>query len=330
MQAGDGSAPHCTGKPKRIRPRALPELALVVVLFLVYKAGRVAADGHVGKAFANESRIWRLERWLHLPSEVGIQHGLLSSETLVHVANCYYAWVHFLVSAAFLIWIYVRRPAHYVPLRRLMALVTAAALVVHVSFPLAPPRMISGLGMLDTAAVFGPSVYGPPSSDTLSNQYAAMPSLHVGWALIVAVGLIRAIRTRWRWLWALYPIATFAVVVGTANHYWMDGLVAITMVAAIAPIPGVLRAGKPSLSRFAPSAPAATCTVIAAFAAMPPARLAAMAGAVPRPRDGADPPRTEAGTVTRPRNPDAAAENGSAEPQRSKVDEATAMSRIWI
>jgi hypothetical protein len=323
---------------KKVRPRALPELALVIVLFLVYKAGRVAADGHVGRAFADEREVWRLERWLHLPSEAHVQHGLLSSETLVHVANCYYAWVHFPVSAGFLLWIYIRRPAYYVPLRRLMALVTATGLIVHITFPLAPPRMIAGLGMIDTASVYGPSVYGSPSSDTLSNQYAAMPSLHVGWALIVAVGLIWSTRTRWRWLWALYPAATFAVVVGTANHYWIDGLVAIAMVALIAPLPGILRARQPHTRRIAfprlalprfvkPRAAAAVSSgrpasvrpqvarsVLAAFAALPPAQIAAMAAAAPRQRDALS---------TSP-------EQMEGSDERDLAQREIAMARVWI
>jgi hypothetical protein len=71
----------------------------------------------------------------------------------------------------------------------------------------------------------------------LTNQYAAMPSLHVGWALIIAIGLIRTSRGRWRFAWLLYPACTFAVVVGTANHYWLDGLVAIVIVAIAAQVP---------------------------------------------------------------------------------------------
>jgi hypothetical protein len=222
----------------------LPELALVVSLFLIYKLGRLAADGHVGRAYANAIDIWHVERAIHVPNEAAIQHVMLHSITLTHTVNIYYAVVHFPATIAFLVWIYARRPGLYIPLRRLMALVTAIALAVHMAFPLAPPRMLperlGGVGLIDTGAVYGPSVYGPPSTDTLSNQYAAMPSLHVGWALIVAIGMILALRSRWRWLWALYPLTTFLVVVATANHYWADGVIAITIVAAVAPVRGVL------------------------------------------------------------------------------------------
>jgi PAP2 superfamily len=225
------------GVAPRRRPRPIRELALVVSLFLVYKAGRAVADGHVGQAYANAVRVWHWERLLDLPLEVHVQHLLMASQPVVRAANVYYAWVHFTAMILFLLWLYLFRPAHYVPLRRLVAAVTGVALAVHLAFPLAPPRLVPDLHMIDTATVFGPSVYGPPSDDTLTNQYAAMPSLHVGWALIIAIGLIRTTRSGWRWCWLLYPVCTFTVVVGTANHYWLDGLVGIALVAIALRLP---------------------------------------------------------------------------------------------
>ncbi|MFD5583037.1 phosphatase PAP2 family protein [Streptomyces sp. NPDC014776] len=211
------------------RPPLLRELLLVAGLFLVYKFGRQLATGHTGEAFRDAHHVWDLERTLHLPGEGGVQSLLLHGDTLVHVANTYYATVHFPVTAGFLIWLYLRRPAHYVWARRVLAVVTAAALVLHLTFPLAPPRMLAGTGLIDTARVYGPSVYGPPQADHLSNQFAAMPSLHFGWALMVAIGLIAATRSRRRWLWLAHPALTLLVIVGTANHYWLDALVATAL-----------------------------------------------------------------------------------------------------
>ena len=237
----DGSTIRST--PPRLRPRPVRELGLVAALFLAYKVGRAVADGHVGRAYADAVRIWHWERALHLPDEGHIQHALMASQSLVRAANVYYAWAHFAVMIVFLLWVYLFRPAQYVPLRRLVAAVTGFALVVHLTFPLAPPRLAPGPHMIDTATVFGPSVYGPPSDDALTNQYAAMPSLHVGWALIVAIGVIRTTRSRWRWWWLLYPVCTFTVVVGTANHYWLDGLVAAAIVGVTAQLP-MIRGGR--------------------------------------------------------------------------------------
>ncbi|WP_210587843.1 phosphatase PAP2 family protein [Streptomyces sp. GESEQ-35] len=211
------------------RPPLVRELLLVAGLFLVYKFGRMLATGHTGEAFRNAHQVWDLERAVHLPGEGAVQSLLLHNDALVHLANTYYATVHFPATAAFLIWLYLRRPAHYVWTRRVLAAVTGAALVVHLVFPLAPPRMLAATGLVDTAHVYGPSVYGSPQTDTLSNQFAAMPSLHFGWALMVAIGLIVATRSRWRWLWLLHPMLTLLVIVGTANHYWLDAIVAAAM-----------------------------------------------------------------------------------------------------
>ncbi|MFJ1736714.1 phosphatase PAP2 family protein [Streptomyces sp. NPDC088254] len=211
------------------RPPIVRELLLVAGLFLVYKLGRRLSAGHTGEAFRDAHHVWGVERWLRLPGEGGVQSLLLHGDTVVRVANAYYATVHFPATAAFLIWLYLRRPAHYVWARRVLAAVTAAALALHLAFPLAPPRMLAATGLVDTARVYGPSVYGPPQTDHLSNQFAAMPSLHFGWALMVAVGLVVATRSRLRWLWLLHPLVTLLVIVGTANHYWLDALVAAAL-----------------------------------------------------------------------------------------------------
>ncbi|NEE31001.1 inositol phosphorylceramide synthase, partial [Streptomyces sp. SID7982] len=135
-------------------------------------------------------------------------------------------------TALFLVWLYWRRPAHYVRSRRVLAALTGAALVLHLLFPLAPPRMLPAAGLVDTGQVYGPTVYGQtPATDTMANQFAAMPSLHVGWAVMVALGLIAATRSRWRLLWLLHPAITLFVVVGTANHYWLDAIVVVALLA---------------------------------------------------------------------------------------------------
>ncbi|MET9672276.1 phosphatase PAP2 family protein [Streptomyces sp. NPDC006482] len=206
------------------------ELVLVTALFLVYKCGRLVANGHEARAFRNADRVWDAERALHLPGEGTIQHLLMHGEPLIRAANTYYAAVHFPATIAFLVWLYWRRPAHYLWSRRVLALLTGAALALHLLLPLAPPRMLAATGLVDTARVYGPSVYGAtPETDSMANQFAAMPSLHFGWALMVAIGLIVATRSRWRALWLLHPLLTLLVIVGTANHYWFDALAAAAL-----------------------------------------------------------------------------------------------------
>ncbi|MFB6712719.1 phosphatase PAP2 family protein [Streptomyces sp. NPDC056358] len=234
-----GSEPADREPDSTARPPLLRELLLVVGIFVIYKLGRQAANGHVEEAYRNAGHVWDLERSLHLPGEGAVQSLLLHDETLTHLANTYYATVHFPATLLFLVWLYWRRPRHYVWSRRILAALTGAALALHLLFPLAPPRLLAAAGLVDTGQVYGPTVYGAtPATDSMANQFAAMPSLHFGWAVMVAVGLIVATRSRWRWLWLLHPLVTLLVIVGTANHYWLDSIVVSALLAvAFAALP---------------------------------------------------------------------------------------------
>ncbi|MFC9731731.1 phosphatase PAP2 family protein [Streptomyces roseolus] len=224
------------------RPPLPRELLLVTGLFLVYKFGRLLANGHEHRAFRNADLVWDAERALHLPGEGAVQQLLLHGEPLIRVANTYYAAVHFPATLAFLAWLYWRHPAHYVWSRRVLALVTGAALALHILIPLAPPRLLAASGLVDTARIYGPSVYGAvPETDSMANQFAAMPSLHFGWALMVAIGLIAATRSPLRRWWLLHPAITLLVIVGTANHYWLDAVAATVLLGfalLVVPSPG--------------------------------------------------------------------------------------------
>lgn len=249
--------PSASGRPPLVR-----ELLLVSVIYLTYKLGRRVANGQFTDAYDNADFIWGQERALRLPSEADVQTLLLQAEPLIRAINVYYATVHFPATVLFLAWMYWRRPGYYVWIRWVLTWLTGAALILHLLVPLAPPRLFRATGMVDTGVVYGPAVYGKPEPDSMANQFAAMPSLHVGWALVIAIGLIVATRSRWRWLWLLHPGITLVAVVSTGHHYWMDGIVASLLLA------GVLLMVRPAL----PSAPED-----------PPVR----AGAVP----AGDPPR---------------------------------------
>jgi hypothetical protein len=213
---------------------ALRELALVAALFAVYEFGRHVAAGQVGRAFANATDIWRVERWLHLPDEATLQAPFLIHGDLAHAANVFYASVHFPATVAALVLLWWFRPEEYRWTRTVMALLTLTSLVVHIGFPLAPPRMLPGDGMADLGHLFGPSVYGSATTSGFTDQFAAMPALHVGWAVLVAVAGIRALRSCWRWLLVLHPLLTLGVVVVTGNHYWLDGLTSVALLAVAA------------------------------------------------------------------------------------------------
>ncbi|WP_424210746.1 phosphatase PAP2 family protein [Streptomyces sp. BI20] len=239
------------------RPHLLREIALVTAMFALYKAGRLLTADRTEDAFRNADLVRRGEQALHLPDEAVIQHLLVQVEPVIKAANTYYAAVHFPAAALFLGWLWLRRPGQYRRARTMLALLTGAGLAVHLLFPLAPPRL-AATGMIDTGRVYGPTVYGAaPDSDHLANQYAAMPSLHFGWALLIAVLLIAAGRTRARWLWLLHPALTLLVIVGTANHYWLDSLVAAALVGAVTlPLWAPARRPAPLARRATPLPPA--------------------------------------------------------------------------
>ncbi|RBM07250.1 phosphatase PAP2 family protein [Streptomyces sp. PT12] len=229
--------PHLTWKRKRPaaspRPALIRELPLVIALYMAYKFGRRAANGQFDDAYENATRVWDLERALRLPSEAWVQDLAMNSEALIRAINVYYATVHFPAIVIFLVWMYWRRPGHYLWVRWVLTWLTGAALVLHLLVPLAPPRLFAGSGMVDTGTLYGPAVYDEPEPDSMANQFAAMPSLHVGWAVFIAVALIVSCRSRLRWLWLIHPAITLVAVVATAHHYWMDGLVACAILAAV-------------------------------------------------------------------------------------------------
>lgn len=223
----------------RTRPRLrlswapLLEVASVLALFAAYNLGRWIATGREASADGHADALVALERWLHLPSEVTLQRWAFDVPHLIDFCNRYYVLVHFPLTVGVLVWLYVRRREAYTWAKRSLILATGAAMVVHIALPMTPPRLLPGLGMIDTGSRSGESVYGGTSPvGGLANQYAAMPSLHVGWALLLAVVLIGTSRSRWRWLWALHPILTTVTVVVTANHYLLDAVAGSALVLA--------------------------------------------------------------------------------------------------
>jgi hypothetical protein len=222
--------------------RVLREAVLLATLFGVYSVGRQVAAKHTGSAFDNARDVLSWQRLLQLPNEASLQHAAFQLPHLVEAANLYYASVHAPLTGAVLLWLSIWRPKAYPRVRWTMVSVTGLALVGHIIFPLAPPRMLPQMGFVDTGLEFGQSVYGPQNSSGFANQFAAMPSLHVGWACLIALSMILITRSNWRWLWLLHPIITFGVVVVTANHYWLDGIVVLILLAVS--LPFLLRPGR--------------------------------------------------------------------------------------
>lgn len=212
------------------RPHLFPEFLLVAAVYMAYTLGRFAATKHPNGSYVHAQNVWNLERWLHLPNEATVQQAVLGWKQLMDLANLHYQIGYVVSVIGSLVWLYVWHPEHYIWYRRFLTLVTFIGLIGHIVYPMAPPRLLAGDDVVDSAQVFGHAVYGPVGTG-LSNQFAAMPSLHVGWAVVCAVGVIVVLRTPWRWLAVLHPVVTLLVVVITGNHFWMDGIVASLIVA---------------------------------------------------------------------------------------------------
>lgn len=209
------------------------EIVLLSVMLAAYELGRHLADAETSEADAHARSVWHLERWLHLPSERAIQHWVLGQLDVARLANLYYVGVHFPATIAILAWLFVWHRGEYLRVRTELIISTAIALAIHINYPLAPPRLVPGFGIVDTMVTVGPSAYPQSTTSGFANQFAAMPSLHVGWAVLLAIAVIRSYRSPWRWAALLYPTATWTVVVITGNHYILDGIIgtAIVLVA---------------------------------------------------------------------------------------------------
>jgi hypothetical protein len=170
-------------------------------------------------------RIAALQAAWHLPSEQAVQRLVLPHGWLVRWLDIYYAYAHLNGMALFVVWLWWRHRDAYPRMRFTMIVSTLACLLVQI-VPVAPPRLLPGLGFVDTALVNGQSVYGQFGTG-MANQLSAMPSVHVGWAALVGWYVWWAAPGRWRWIGPLHAVVTMLVVVATANHWWLDGLVAI-------------------------------------------------------------------------------------------------------
>jgi hypothetical protein len=126
---------------------------------------------------------------------------------------------------------FLRHRDRYAFWRTTIVLLTASCLLVQL-LPVAPPRLLPEFGFVDTAAEYGQSVYTALSA-VGPDQLSAMPSVHVGWAVLVAIAAWTLTTSRWRWLGVGHAVATVFVVVATANHFWLDGIVATALLGFV-------------------------------------------------------------------------------------------------
>ncbi|HLL35174.1 MAG TPA: phosphatase PAP2 family protein [Streptomyces sp.] len=270
----------------RTRLRWWTELPLLVMVYACYSAGRLLARGDVSTAVDHGLAILRVEKALHLNAEHPLNRLFTREEWIGVPADFWYASLHYLVTPAILIWIFRSRAVHYRAARTWLMTSTFIGLIGFTLLPTCPPRLLSaGYGFVDTMAQYssygwwGGEASAPRGLGGMTNQYAAMPSLHVGWSLWCGVMLWRYGGTRLTKVAAVvYPLVTTIVVMGTANHYFLDAAAgAAVMGAGLLLAPLVMRAADRVKTRLA----ARTAPVAAHVAApVPQAATAAQASIV--------------------------------------------------
>jgi hypothetical protein len=213
---------------KALAPAAL-ELALMAFLYAIWRIGRELPFTHEDGAIERARQIVDFQHFLHLPTELSLQRFVIDHDWLARFTNTYYAALHVPALIAFLVWMYVRQRDAYPHWRNGLVLVTAACLVIRF-VRVAPPRFLPDLGYVDLSTRYGLSLYGPVGKGA-SDQFAAMPSIHVAWAAVVSFGIFVVVVSWVRWLFLLHVILTMLVVSASGNHWWLDGIVAILLLA---------------------------------------------------------------------------------------------------
>ncbi|MHC0432943.1 bifunctional glycosyltransferase 87/phosphatase PAP2 family protein [Streptomyces sp. O3] len=216
------------------RPNLLLELLLIRVGYSIYQQTRILATGSRAAAEEHGERVLAIEQALFLDVEHWFNRVVVDTPWLESFLNFYYTSFHFVVPLTVLGVLYARRPGDFRWARGALGFATVLALLGFWLFPLAPPRLMPGLGFVDT--VHGVQDFSQPDYGTLTgvtNQYAAMPSLHFGWSLWC--GIVIAVLAPKLWmklLGLLHPALTLVAIVGTANHWVLDAVGGATVVGA--------------------------------------------------------------------------------------------------
>ena len=222
----------------KTRLRWWKEAIYVLLFYGVYSVVRnkfgSAGGGGAEHAFNNAKDIIQVERWLGSFHEETIQEWFLGAKWFIQFWNLFYGTFHFVVTTFCIFWLFRRFPERYVKFRTTLAVTTALALIGFATYPLMPPRLLpQAYGFIDTLKDYGGLwSFDSGAMQKVSNQYAAMPSLHFAWSTWSAMVLVPTMRRRWlKVLCAIYPLLTLFAVVVTGNHFWLDAAGGVLILA---------------------------------------------------------------------------------------------------
>jgi len=219
---------------------AVRQVAIWVAVDLFYEVVRGLTEGSDATALANGRAVVDIERTTGTFFEVDLQQAVLPHAWIIDTADFLYMNAHLLVCTGFLTWLYLRRNETFYFVRNMFIAGMALACVVHAILPTAPPRLLPQYGFVDTIQRFAHVNQDSGAIASLVNKYAAVPSMHVGFALIVGVTAAALARRRWlKVVFACYPLLVLFVVMVTGNHFWFDGLAG----AAVAGVCALLARG---------------------------------------------------------------------------------------
>jgi membrane-associated phospholipid phosphatase len=231
----------------------LRQVSLFGLAYLAYRVVRGLVEGEATAAFQHARDLIQLERTLHFFVEPSVQAWASGSHLLMGVSSWLYVNAQTSVTVAALVYLYLRHNRSFYFVRNMFMIAMVIALVGYALFPTAPPRFMPEWGFIDSVSDFtGMHLsHKSASMSALLNPYAAVPSMHVAFALMIAVPLARLARRRW-WgaLWYLYPLLMAFVIVATANHFIVDALLGALTAALSAYLAVWLARARPAAWRF--------------------------------------------------------------------------------
>jgi len=208
------------------RPVWWQELAIIAFGYWLYSLGRNAIKSQAEVGMDHGRSVEKLQNALHLNFEQSVNQWVGHHEWVAQIMDYYYATLHFVVTIGVMLWLFLKRPHLYRGARTALFVTTLIALVGFATYPLAPPRLLDPHRYIDTLLKYHTwGSLADPQIAAHSNQYAAMPSLHIGWALWCGLVIFMCANRLWvRILGLAYPFGTLIVIVGTANHYIIDAV----------------------------------------------------------------------------------------------------------
>lgn len=223
------------------------QLGILVGVDVIYELGRGIADSSRAEAIHHGAQVISWERATHTLFEPALQRLFLPAQWTIDLADQLYLNAQFSVALGFLVWLYLFRNESYYFVRNMFVVAMCLALIGYVGFPTAPPRMFPQDGFVDTITKFSSVNHDSAIAKIFINPYAAVPSMHCAFALMIGGSGIAVCRHWWSkaW-WAFWPILIAWVVMVTADHYWIDcALGWLVAVAAFAIAKGALARWKP-------------------------------------------------------------------------------------